>query len=459
MAKNASYDNNKDYYQILGISNTATTGDALRAFDTKIKDLKARLNKKKITGEEYMAQYELLTEAADVLSNAEVRAQYDRDRKAIIPHTGDRQPVRVVQEEEAEETAKKGRGCLIPLAAVALAFIIFVSTLSGHLAYDALKKAGKLGDNTPTTGVEDVIDQDETKDEEKISGVQNFGDPTDEQQVAERVTAIQSQLNGLGVVNPQTGVPYTADELKGILQFINGAYLPSKEADAYTMVDEYLNFITSIINTPKVLNMVNYQGGSDAVTADIVQGNIQECAPFDFTTLLMGDSRCSTVISYFNDMYMKMLSTTDKNEYILLHNKYYQALADFMFGNGIVLEGVTYKIEDLEGLQNQNDAVVFGSLMYVVPVFHVEGINETFLVNNSLAGEVIVPISAIDEQFNALCSASELKIGDDGLLYAPAESNFATNTQVLQINSALLNHQLGNTDAYANGYQYTKKNN
>jgi DnaJ-class molecular chaperone len=56
VAKNASYDKNKDYYQILGISNTATTGDVLRAFNAKMEQLNADLKKKKITGEEYQAK-------------------------------------------------------------------------------------------------------------------------------------------------------------------------------------------------------------------------------------------------------------------------------------------------------------------------------------------------------------------------------------------------------------------
>ena len=68
-------------------------------------------------------------------------------------------------------------------------------------------------------------------------------------------------------------------------------------------------------------------------------------------------------------------------------------------------------------------------------------------------------IKEIDEQFNALCSASDYKIGEDGLVYISGESNFATITQTQMINSALQNYQLGNTDAYANGYQYTIKQN
>lgn len=455
MAKNASYDKNKDYYQILGISNTATTGDVLRAFNAKMEQLNADLKKKKITGEEYQAKKNLLSEAADILSNAEVRAEYDRDRKALVPHTGDGQRTRVVDEEEAEETAKKGRGCLIPLACAALVLLVMAGTMLGNWLSNGLGFGNdRSGNPDPKPGIETTV-EDETKD----PSIKNFGDPRDEKQVAERVDAIQTQLTDLGVVNPQTGVPYTDEELTAIIQYVNGAYLPGKEADAYTMVDETLNFYAGIISAPKTLNMVQFQANSDVVTEDIVRKDIQECAPFDYSLLLMGDSYCYEVIEYFNGMYAKLLSTTDRAEFKNIHNALYKSLADFMYGDGLVLGDRTYRLKDLEGLQNQNDAAVLNALMYNIPVFHVEGIQQSFTTYYSQAGDIVVPIKEIDEQFNALCSASDYKIGEDGLVYISGESNFATITQTQMINSALQNYQLGNTDAYANGYQYTIKQN
>ena len=458
MAKNASYDKNKDYYGILGISNTATTGDVLRAYNAKMDALKSDLKRKKISGEEYQAQRNLLSEAADILSNAEVRAEYDRERMALVPHTGNGQRTRVVDEEEAEETAKKGRGCLIPLACAALVLLVMTGVILGNMISNGLGFGnGKKIDTDPKPGIETTVTEDENQKE--VAGVKNFGDPTNEKDVAERVAAIQTQLTDLGVFNPQTGVPYTDAEIKAIIQYVNGAYLPEKEADAYTMVDETLNFYAAIISAPKTLNMVQYQANSDVVTEDIVKQDIQECAPFDYSNLLMGDSRCYDVIAYFNNLYAKLLSTTDRTEYKAIHNEIYQSLAELMYGDGLVLDGKTYTIRDFEGLQNQNDAAVFNALMYNIPVFHVEGINQTFNVYYSQAGEVVVPLKEIDEQFNALCSSSDYRIGDDGLVYITGESNFATITQTQGINSALQNYQLGNTDAYANGYQYTKKNN
>lgn len=455
MAKNASYDKNKDYYQILGISNTATTGDVLRAFNAKIEQLNADLKKKKITGEEYQAKKALLSEAADILSNAEVRAEYDRDRKALVPHTGDNQRTRVVDEEEAEETAKKGRGCLIPLACAALVILVMAGTMLGNWLSNGLGFGNNKGENPdPKPGIETTVE-----DEKKDPSIKNFGDPRDEKQVAERVEAIQAQLQDLGVVNPQTGVAYTDEELKAIIQFVNGAYLPEKEADAYTMVDETLNFYAGIISAPKTLNMVQYQANSDVVTEDIVRKDIQECPPFDYSLLLMGDSYCYEVIEYFNGMYAKLLSTTDRAEFKNIHNALYKSLADFMYGDGLVLGDRTYRLKDLEGLQNQNDAAVLNALMYNIPVFHVEGVQQSFTTYYSQAGDIVVPMKEIDEQYNALCSTSDYRIGEDGLVYITGESNFATITQTQMINSALQNYQLGNTDAYANGYQYTIKQN
>ena len=463
MAKNASYDKNKDYYQILGISNTATTGDVLRAFNTKIEQLNADLKKKKITDEEYQAKKALLSEAADILSNTEVRAKYDRDRRAIVPHTGDNQRTRVVDEEEAEETAKKGRKFLIPLGLVALVTLVMAGTMLGNWLSNELGFGNNKFENPDSKpAIETKVEGEEVEEveeEKKDPSIKNFGDPRNEQQVAERVETIQTQLQNLGVVNPQTGVAYTDEELKAIIQFVNGAYLPEKEADAYTMVDETLNFYAGIISAPKTLNMVQYQANSDVVTEDIVRKDIQECAPFDYSLLLMGDSYCYEVIEYFNGMYAKLLSTTDRTEFQNIHNALYKSLADFMYGDGLVLGNRTYRLKDLEGLQNQNDAAVLNALMYNIPVFHVEGVQQSFTTYYSQAGNIVVPMNEIDEQYNALCSTSDYKIGEDGLVYITGESNFATITQIQMINSALQNYQLGNTDAYANGYQYTIKQN
>jgi hypothetical protein len=91
--------------------------------------------------------------------------------------------------------------------------------------------------------------------------------------------------------------------------------------------------------------------------------------------------------------------------------------------------------------------------------FSVQGIQEEFTINYSQAGETIIPIKEIKEQFNVLCAPEELTVDNTGSVALTEPSNFATNTEVLMINSALQNAYLNNTDAYQNGYQYTKKNN
>ena len=67
----------------------------------------------------------------------------------------------------------------------------------------------------------------------------------------------------------------------------------------------------------------------------------------------------SEVIEYFNGMYGKLLSTTDRDEYKAIHNELYQSLAKLMYGDGLEINGKNYTIRDFEGLGNQNDAVVF----------------------------------------------------------------------------------------------------
>lgn len=459
MANKVKYDVNKNYYQILSINENATTAEVMKAFSDKVDALRKQLNEKKITQQAYDYSYSALTEAAEVLSDASTRKAYDKDRAKNNTRT------RVVETEEGTKQAKKGRGILAGIGVSLLVlWLLTTAVLSGHLIYDAIKRA-QLEDDDKRPGYEFIIgdeDEEEEKDKEqtevKDPKVKNFGDPTKEADINAVVDSVDAQLKDLGIVNLQTGNPYSKEEIKAIVQFVNGAYKPSKEADAYTIVDEYLNFMANIISSPKTLNMIQYQANSDVVTEDIVKADIRECKPFDFTTLLMGDSGCHEVISYFNGLYGQMLSTTNRTEYKAIHNELYQSLAQLMYGDGLVVNGKTYTMRELEGLGNLNDGLVFNSLMYNIMPFHVEGIDEEFTVHSSQAGDVVVPIGAMDEQFNALCDVNELRIDDNGLVVYKGASNFATITQINAINAALENYQLGNTDAYANGYQYKKTN-
>ena len=457
MANKVKYDVNKNYYQILGISDNATTAEVMKAFSDKVDALRKQLSENKITQQAYDYSYSALTEAAEVLSDASTRKAYDKARAKNNTRT------KVVETEEGTKQAKKGRSILAGIGVSLLAlWLLTTAVLSGHLIYDAIKRA-QLEDDDKRPGYEFIIgdeDEDKDKEEDKVTDpkVKNFGDPTKEADINAVVDKVDAQLKDLGIVNLQTGNPYSKEEIKAIVQFVNGAYKPSKEADAYTIVDDYLNFMANIISSPKTLNMIQYQANSDVVTESIVRNDINSAEPFDFNNLLMGDSYCHEVITYFNDLYGKLLSTTDREEYKAIHNEAYVALANLMYGDGLVVNGKTYTMRELEGLGNLNDGLVFNSIMYNVMPFHVEGIDKEFTVHSSQAGDVVVPIGAMDEQFNALCDVNDLKIDDNGLVVYKDASNFATITQINAINAALENYQLGNTDAYANGYQYKKTN-
>lgn len=449
----ARYDRNKNYYQILGVSESATTSEILSAFNEAVNDLKEELDNGNISKDSYDERYEDLTEAADVLSDASVRKDYDADRAEMTTGSTNNKRQKVTGEEDGTKQANKGRGCLVGVLASVLAVAILTCAIgAGVYLFDRFNKKSNDKDLDNKPGIEQMVEEEE-------SVVKNFGDPTNEKDVLERVVAVKAQLNDLGVVNPQTGLAYTDEELTAIIQYMNGAFKPEKEADAYTMVDEYLNFVAGIISAPKTLNMIQYQANSDVVSESIVRNDINSAEPFDFNNLLMGDSYCHEVIVYFNDLYGKLLSTTDREEYKAIHNEAYVALANLMYGDGLNVNGKIYTIRDFEGLGNQNDAVVFGAIMYNIMPFHVQGIDEEFNVYYSQAGDIVVPIKQIDEQFNVLCSADDLKITDEGLVTVEGTANFATNTQVIAINAALQNYGLDNTDAYANGYQYTKKEN
>lgn len=451
----AKFDKNKDYYQILGVSRDATADQILRNYNAIIASLKQQLDSGYISKDNYDEYYEMVTEAADVLVDPITRDEYDRAR--VTFSTTDNSRKKVTSVSDGTSQAKKGRNYFagISITAAVLALLITLGFFSSFL-YSKFAKNNKDIDLSNPDGYEQALDDfNDSTDVSDKETVKNFGSAISEKDIKNAVNSVSVQLDELGVVNPQTGIAYTDEELTSIIQYINGAYLPEKESEAYTMTDNYLNLVAGIISSQKTLNMIQYQANSDVVTKDIVKKDLS-VHPFDFSSLLMGDSYCYDVIEHFNDSYAKLLSTTDRDEFISIHNSLYQDLAELMYGDGLVVNGKKYTIKDFEGLQNLNDAAIFNFTILNIMPFHVEGIKTEFQVFNSQAGNVIVPIAKIDEQFNALCDKSDYKIDENGNVFVDNQSNFATITQIQMINSSLQNYNLGNTDSYNDGYGFTK---
>lgn len=454
MARSNSFDVNKDYYSILGVSKSVTIQELRNLMDTSGSSFTDEQN-----------------EAYSVLTNSRLRKDYDKARDGRSNSNNGRQ--RVVRSQNGVQQAKNGRGILKGVALTVLIAGILASTITGFIHADKYNlftggKGGK-GDNgifeDPyiSQEYEESTDKETSGDKVEVEvaygEVKNYGDATNENQVAKRVEEIQEQLIDLGIININTGAPYTDAEITKLLKYINGAYIPANEAEAYTLVNMVLDFTCAVISNETSLNMIQYQANSDVITKDIVAKDIKDHDPFDFRLFLMGNTYCGPALDYFQNTYHGLMSTTDRAEFKGLYDGGMQTLANMTFGNGQVINGVNYTIESFEGSQQQPASVILWMYGMTLQTYDVEGSKQTYYVDYDQAGEdIAVDAIHVKEQFNVLCDPEELAIEDNGLVSLPNETNFAQNRQIQLINAGLENLYHGNTDAYQNNYQYTITN-
>ena len=276
----------------------------------------------------------------------------------------------------------------------------------------------------------------------------NYGDITDEELLNERVNSLLEELNAAGLYNMYTNAPYTFDELKDLILFMNGAYVPNDELDAYTMVDRFLELVLAPTNSEPLLYAVNYQGGEDSFK-DIVSTNANGMTRVNFVdNILFGNSTAKPYLKWLEDSYYQMLCTTDRETCKAIFESVIQSLADMLYGNGFTLDGYTYTKNDFLGLERINGGNLLQLLVYMIEPFRTQYTKDDYYVTNNLISanpdenQVEVPFLSITEHFNPLCAEdmTDEEIADTGLIYDGQEGkNFAEINQINTINAALQN--------------------
>lgn len=275
----------------------------------------------------------------------------------------------------------------------------------------------------------------------------NYGDIADEELLNERVNNLLNELNAAGLYNMYTNAPYTFDELKDLILFMNGAYVPKDELDAYTMVDRFLDLVLAPTNSDPLIYAVNYQGGEDSFK-DIVSTNANMTRVNFVDNILFGNSTAKPYLKWLEDSYYQMLCTTDRETCKTIFESVIQSLADMIYGNGFTLDGYTYTKNDFLGLERINGGNLLQLLVYMIEPFRTQYTNDNYYVTNDFISanleenQVEVPFLSITEHFNPLCAddMTDEEIADTGLIYDGQEGkNFAEINQINTINAALQN--------------------
>lgn len=468
------FDVNTDYYTALAVSTDATKDEILEAYNKQCE----RINQSSKTDDEKASELAALNIAFNVLHDGKSRKEYDKARaaKAKAEAKASRKKVKNVDDgEEAKKASKKGKGIIIALATAAVvAICLQVGWCIGSKNKDTDKSntnnpgyeqmVGGTEDNTPDA---DDNSQTETPEDEVEAKVNYYGDATNDTLVTERATLLTEQFNNNGIININTGAPYTVEEIKQVVLYMNGAYVPETEAEAYAMVDNYLNFVIALGNSKHVIYQVNYLGGEDSFLPELEEMNANFKPLCLVDNVLFGDCTSYPYLKWFEENYNTMICTTDRAECNRIFEMLTQSIVELTYGEGYELNGVVYTMNDFTGLDKVNSGSLFQLFVSNYQVFATYMAKDTYTFNNTLLGldsETNVGSYGRHETmefYNALCDFESLKDGitvdDNGLIVlVDPDNESATFSRVFQINlinNALSNHYAQDQTYYSEVYQ------
>lgn len=464
-------------YDLLGVSQDATAEEIGKAYDKKVDELKDKRNNGEIETSEFITKLGELGDAVAILVDADRRKAYDKGHP--VNSTG---ATEGTKEEKSNSILKK---IALGTCIVALAVSIVGCSVWG------LGKLAKKNDNQQnqnpistietTTGTTDGETQDqdpnETEDQDQnqtqdqnqapvvpsdVPEMVNYGDAKDDALLTERATKLLDELNASNVYNIGTNAPYTIDELKTIIQYMNGAYKPQNEDEAYTLINEYLNFVIASSDTDQIIYAIQYQGGEDSFK-DTVQSYSNNFKPINIVdNMLFGNSSTYPYLKWFESQYYAMICTTDREECARIYDSMVQSLADMVYGDGFTLDGKVYKEQDFLGLDRVNSGNILQLLVYSMEPFRTTLTKDTFTVHNKFLSAnpdentATVEYDQIMPYFNMDCEddLQKIAVDDEGLLLIdnPDGKNFHYINQVNTINRALMEYY-GKNNAYENVYQ------
>lgn len=437
-----------DFYAFLGINQDATNEEIENAYNEKIAVICDDKNSG-IISEEYAD--ELLknaNKARELLLDKEKRHEYD----AWLEEQGNSTDL-----EKTEGKTKKSKtglrtaaGCMAAVVAVSAIGWYVAQSLKSKKDKDLTSKPSISDSSTPGNESTSSTASEEIKSpvEEVVSNlpkVVNYGDINDTKLVEERATTLLDQLNKAGLYNMATNAPYTVDEIKEIMQYMNGAYVPKDEVDALSKVDEFLNLSIAPLNSETFMYSIAYQSGEDSFK-DIVVKNAEKLEKVSYVkSLLFGDSTIAPYLQWIENQYYKMIMTTDRKECTRIYDSVMQSLADYSFGDGFELDGVIYKENMGVGLDKINSGNMLQFLVYIIEPLKTDMASKYYTVTDKFVSadpsenKVDYSYDQIAEWYTPLCSADDYEFGDQGFIKNEDYSNFASVNQINTTNALLEN--------------------
>ena len=365
--------------------------------------------------------------------------------------------VHIDRSDEAENTAKKGRN-VVRAIALTTAIALIIGTIGYWIGRSRNESSQKGEGIVPSTSTSDSstpgTSSSTTSEPEVIDPIVNYGDATNPQVVNAKVDELSELVNKLEIVNPQTKMPYDKEDLKNIVLFMNGAFIPEKDEQAYALVDQQLDLICEILSTQRVINYVNHMAGSTSITEDMIKEDIENGTDLKLVdSMLLGDSYGYEYLHYLENSYNELLKTTDKEKFVKKYTEVVTSLARLVYGQPLVMNKKEYTISDFCGLGNINDGNILNMYANMLSVLNVDGVSQSITIKGRDGSNVTVSLEELFSNFDLVCVTDTLDIDNDGKVVGITD-NFHQRVQVDTLNAAIENRYHGNLNAY--DYNYNK---
>lgn len=309
-------------------------------------------------------------------------------------------------------TASNGNSKVVPILVGTGAVL-----LTGALVVAGVGMVSKLPIGDWFKNKPGIVQEDDRQHEDYKDYSSYMGDLTDEKEVEQRANEILESFNKNAIVHSETNTPYTVEEIKTVLQYMNGGILP-KGVTPEAANTAYLNMIADMFNTKIVLynsaymtgaqiidfdgngNILDFEGkvvdinhiGFDQSTGLTIidpkyshlyssnglgtseqhyQRAVANYVPIDVTDFQFGDSTAYPYLEWFSAKYNKLMTSTDKNEKVAIFNELTQSLADIVYGNGYQMkdskgETILVQYTDFSDYDDVND---YNALRIVVSLY------------------------------------------------------------------------------------------
>ena len=247
------------------------------------------------------------------------------------------------------------------------------------------------------------------------------------------------------IKNNFTDKPFTLEEIMDVIKYMNGAYVGKDGASVKYINDLWIEFIVAISSDYYLIEDVVYKTNITGVGQEAVIEHENILENLDLSLLQMGDSSTHPFMKWFAEKINAMYTTTSKEEAAKIYREAYEAITSLVEGNGFVIDGVRYTINDFD---NTNDlaltVMVFASqelFGYLVP-------EDGYVYDKEFVGIDYVALRRVLESFNPMCSDDVIaELEENGL--DPYPTNMEAAETAVNYGSVMQRNAMA--DALANG--------